>query len=97
MIYNQIPNLLALISESDVNIPKSTLGGDTVQLALQIFFQIAGAVAMLIIAIGALKYVTSRGDSNSIKTAKETIIYAAVGLIVMITGYGIVTFVIGRV
>lgn len=94
MIPNSIAKLGALISENDVNIPHSSLGGDTIQHGLQLFFQIASAVAMLIIAIGAFKYVISRGDANSIKNAKETIIYAAVGLMITLTGYGIVTFVI---
>lgn len=82
---------------AQVNIPQPSLGQSTVRQGLQIFFAIAGAVAMLMITIGGLRYVLSRGDSNGIKNAKETIIYAAVGLVVTMTGYGIVTFVLSRI
>lgn len=94
MITSLLLHGFAALSKGDINIPQNSLGDDAIKNGLQIFFQIAGAVAMLIIAIGAFKYVISRGDPNSIKNAKETIIYAAVGLIITITGYGIVTFVI---
>ncbi len=82
---------------AQVNIPQPSLGGSTVRQGLQIFFAIAGAVAMLMIALGGLRYVLSRGDANGVKSAKETIIYAAVGLVVTMTAYGIVTFALSRV
>lgn len=87
----------AAITENQVqNLPKPDLGGPTVQHALQLFFGVAGAVAFLVIILSGLKYVLSRGDANAIKNAKEAIIYAVVGLVITMTGYGIVTFVIGR-
>jgi len=84
-------HLLALLSQSDVNIPKSSLDSrTTIPLALNIVFGIAGAIALLMIVIGGLKYVLSHGDTNAVKSAKETIIYAVVGLVVTIAAYGIV-------
>lgn len=94
MILNHLSRFAEGIAESDLKIPTGDLGGDTVRNGLQVFFAIAGAVAMLIIALGAFRYVISRGDANAIKNAKESIIYAAIGLIVTMTGYGIVTFVL---
>ncbi|CAN5400144.1 hypothetical protein BH10PAT3_BH10PAT3_5500 [soil metagenome] len=96
MIVPRVIMQIAQLSQSDVNIPTTSAGSDTVNHALQIFFAIAGAVAMLIIAIGAFKYVLSRGDANSIKNSKDTILYAVIGLIVTITAYGIVTFVVTK-
>lgn len=88
-----ITSLAQTINKDSINIPKSTLEQSTLQDGLQIFFQIAGAVALLVIALGAFQYTISRGDANSIKKAKETIMYAAVGLLVTLAGYGIVTYV----
>lgn len=95
-----INRYISSVREDQINIPHTPLlsgDGGTVQNALQVFLKIAAAVAMLVIAVGALKYVLSRGDPNSIKNAKETIIYAAVGLVVTMSAYGIVTFVVSRV
>lgn len=53
-----------------------------------------GAVSVIMIVIGGFKYVTSNGDSNSIQSAKNTILYSAIGLAVAILGQGIVIFVV---
>lgn len=56
-----------------------------------------GIVAVIVIIIGAFKYVTSAGDAASIASAKNTILYAVVGLIVAILAYAIVHFVTSNV
>jgi len=87
----------AAITENQVNnLPKPDLTSNTVQHALQLFFGIAGATAFLIIVLQGFRYVLSRGDANAVKSAKEAIIYAVIGLVITMTGYGIVTFVVGR-
>jgi hypothetical protein len=58
---------------------------------------VAGIAAVIMIIYGGLKYVTSNGDSNSISSAKHTIIYALVGLVVIALAKIIITFVISRV
>jgi uncharacterized membrane protein len=49
---------------------------------------------LLFIVIGGIRYATSNGDSGSIKTAKDTILYAVIGLIAAIMAYAIVNFVV---
>jgi hypothetical protein len=44
---------------------------------------------------GGLRYVVSGGNSNSVTAAKNTILYAIVGLIIALFAYAIVNFVIG--
>lgn len=56
---------------------------------------IAGAIAALVIVIGGIRYITSDGDPGATNKAKNTIIYALVGLVVAIMSYAIVNFVIG--
>jgi hypothetical protein len=60
-------------------------------------FIVAGAVAVLIMVIGGIRYITSTGDSKRIQAAKDTILYAIMGLVVVILARAIVGFVIGNV
>jgi hypothetical protein len=46
------------------------------------------------IVIGGIRYTTSNGDSAGITSAKNTILYAVVGLIVALLAYAIVNFVL---
>ena len=56
---------------------------------------IVGAVAVIMLIIGGLKYVVSGGDASKVQSAKNTILYALVGIIVAILAYAAVNFVIG--
>jgi hypothetical protein len=55
---------------------------------------VVGAVAVIMIIIGGLRYVLSGGDSAGTKSAKDTILYAIIGLVVAVVAYGIVAFVL---
>lgn len=57
---------------------------------------IAGATAVIVIIIGSIRYVTSSGDSNGVNSAKLTIIYALLGLVVIALAESIITFVVGK-
>lgn len=80
----------------DVPQPQGGLGESTVTDGLQIFFGIAAAVAVLIIAISALRIVISRGNPQDVQKSRDAIIYAAVGLVITMTAFIIVTFVVER-
>lgn len=54
---------------------------------------IIGSISILMIIIGALRYTLAQGDSNSVNAAKNTVIYAVVGLVLSVAAYGIVNFV----
>lgn len=56
---------------------------------------ILGAISVIMIIIGGLRYVVSGGDSAAVNAAKNTILYAIVGVIVAILAYAIINFVIG--
>lgn len=53
-----------------------------------------GAVSVIMLVIGGFRYVISGGDSNQLQGAKNTILYAVVGLVVAIMAYAITDFVI---
>jgi hypothetical protein len=60
-------------------------------------FIVAGAVAVIIMIMGGIRYITSTGDAKRIQAAKDTILYAVIGLVVVILGRAIVGFVIGQI
>lgn len=67
----------------------------SVQKAVNVLLFLTGALAVLMIVYGGFKYVTSRGESSEVTSAKNTILYAVVGLVVAILAYAIVRFVVG--
>lgn len=65
-----------------------------VKAVVNILSIIVGIAAVIMIIIGGLKYVTSAGDSGSITSAKHTIVYALVGLIIVALAQFLVHYVI---
>lgn len=61
---------------------------------INILLFIIGAIAVLMIIIGGLRYVLSAGDQGAVTGAKNTILYAVVGLIVAVMAFAIVNFVL---
>jgi hypothetical protein len=61
---------------------------------LQIVFGIMGAIAFLIVTIAGLRYITSAGDPQKAANARNTIIFALLGLAIAITAEAIITFVV---
>lgn len=65
----------------------------TIQQLTDVLIFIIGAIAVLMIIIGGIRYVLSAGDQSALASAKNTILYAIIGLIVAFTAYAIVHFV----
>ncbi|MCA9340939.1 hypothetical protein KC952_00215 [Candidatus Saccharibacteria bacterium] len=57
---------------------------------------ILGAIAVIMIVVGGIRYTTSDGDSSKIKQSKDTILYAVIGIIVALLAYAIVNFIIAQ-
>ncbi len=58
---------------------------------------VIGLVAVIFIIIGGVNYMTSNGDPQKTKKAKDTILYATIGLIICALAFAIVNFVIGNI
>ncbi len=69
----------------------------TITTAINIFSVIIGVIAVIMIIVGGLKYITSGGEAASLTSAKNTILYALVGLVVVVMAQVIVKFVLNRV
>lgn len=63
---------------------------------INIFSVIVGIVAVIMIIVGGLKYITSGGASDSVSSAKNTILYAVIGLIIVALAQIIVRFVLNK-
>lgn len=74
--------------------PRKCTFGDQVRTIVNLMLYILGAIAVVMIVIGGIRYTTANGESGNLKAAKDTILYSAVGLVVAIMAFAIVNFVI---
>ncbi|MBQ3453098.1 hypothetical protein IJG28_02825 [Candidatus Saccharibacteria bacterium] len=56
---------------------------------------VAGIVAVIFIIIGGVNYMTSSGDAGKVAKAKNTILYALIGLVICVLAFAIVNWTIG--
>ena len=61
---------------------------------VNLLLYIVGIASVIVMIVGGLRYVLSTGDPKNTTAAKDTILYAAIGLVVALLGYAIVNFVL---
>lgn len=69
---------------------------EIIKLVINIFSLVVGVVSVIMIIIGGLKYITSGGEGTNITGAKNTILYAIIGLVVVALAQVIVKFVLAK-
>lgn len=74
----------------------NTTINNIIKQVVNIFSLVVGIVAVIMIIVGGLKYITSGGDSSSVSSAKNTILYAIIGLVIVALAQFIVRFVFAR-
>lgn len=57
---------------------------------------LVGAISVIMLIVGGIRYIVSAGDQNQVTGAKNTIMYAIVGIIVAVMAWGIVNFVLTK-
>lgn len=67
-----------------------------VKSILDTVFLWLGIIAVIVIIIGGVLYMTAQGDPAKITTAKKAILYAVIGLIVALLSFAIVNFILGK-
>lgn len=77
--------------------PTGVDDGSKLQTILSLVFVILGAISLLVITIAGFMYTISHGDPKIIEQAKNSILYAVVGLVVSISAFAIINFVVGRI
>lgn len=88
--------LTKYVDATDSGIPKVDLNQAQVGSLFGAVLGIAGVVAVIFIIIGGYKYVISQGNPQAVQKAKETIIYALAGLVIVMMAFTIVQFVTGN-
>ena len=58
---------------------------------------VVGAVSVIMLVVGGLRYVLSAGDANAVTSAKNTILYAIVGLVIVFAARSIILFVVDQI
>lgn len=72
----------------------NTLTSDIVTIANAVI-GVLGLVAVVVIVVGGVSYMTSSGDAGKVKKGKDTILYGVIGLIICALAFAIVNWVIG--
>ena len=78
------------------DVPKD-LAGDVFKIVVDILLFIIGAVSVIMLIYGGIRYTTSGGNANSVTAAKNTIMYSIIGLVVAILAFAVVQFVVNQV
>ncbi len=68
-----------------------------VRLVINTFSWVVGIISVIMIIIGGLKYITSGGEGSNISAAKNTILYAIIGLVIVALAQIVVQFVLKNV
>jgi len=68
-------------------------GGKRVWGAISLVLSILAGVAVVMIIVGGIQYATSGGESSKVATAKNTILYSVIGLVVALSAAAIVALV----
>ncbi len=63
---------------------------------LEILSYVIGIIAVIMMIVGGIRFITSQGEGSSINAARNTVIYAAVGLIIAALAQVLVKFVVGK-
>lgn len=81
----------------DTGLPTVSASSGNLQIILQYLFGALGAVAVIMILIGAIQFITSSGDPQAVTKARETIIYSLAGILVCVSAEIIVTFILTNI
>ena len=91
---SQVLTLLAAkLSADSIGLPKAEVNDAQFQSLLSAVFGIAGAVAVVFIIVGGIKYAASQGSAADLQKGKDMIVYALVGLVFVIMAFAIVQLV----
>lgn len=91
-----VRGLAALIKSGEVDIPKPEITQSSISNVLSIVFGVAGGIALIIVIIAGIKFMTSQGEPQALAKARNTIIYALIGLVICIAAFSIVSFTSGK-
>ncbi len=84
-------------SDCSTNPKDSSSLPSVIRAVVNILSYLVGVVSVIMVMIAGFKYVTAGGDSNKVSSAKNTLIYAIVGIVIVAASQTIVKFVLSKV
>jgi cytochrome bd-type quinol oxidase subunit 2 len=82
------------INENELQIPKGNVDSNTFADVLELTFGLLGAIALIVIILSGIRFIMARGNSEAVARARNTIVYAAVGIILSVLSFAIVRLVV---
>ncbi len=92
---NMLTQLAQTIDAKKAGIPKAD-AAELLTSALNLFYFVVGAVAVIVIIIAGIMFITSSGNAAGVTRARNMLTYSIVGLIVVLTAFAITSFITGR-
>lgn len=92
-----VGNKLAAAGSASISpsgLPTAQANPKTLSSILDLVFAIVASISVLIIVIGGFRYIVAHGDPNGTVQARNTVLYAVVGLLITMAAFAIVTFVV---
>jgi len=68
--------------------------GDTFKTIVNVLLYIVGALSVIMLIYGGIRYTVSGGNDKNIAAAKNTIMYAIIGLVISFLAYAIINWVL---
>ena len=88
---DQIKSRTSQVSDADSGADLPSIAKTVVNTMLFI----VGILAVIMIIFSGIRYITAHGDKGQVESAKNTLIYSIVGLVIAIIAYALVTWVTG--
>jgi len=91
---NPIADACANNSTSTICTHKNDSINTTIKIVVNALLFVVGILSVIMIIVGGFRYVTSAGNASAVTGAKNTIIYAVIGLVVAFLAFAIVNWVL---
>ena len=88
---------LASTSSGCTEDPNSPTVNSTIKTVVTLLSFVVGILSVIMIMVGGLKYITSGGDSAKVTSAKSTILYAVIGIVITVLAQVIVRFTLNKI
>lgn len=89
-------HIMAQLFDQPQGLPNATANQDNLKTIVNLIFGVLGATALIIISIAGFRFVIHQGEPSEMAKQRNSIIYAVAGLIIALSAWVIVTFVIGK-
>lgn len=104
-VFNPAPQLASADAKTSIEDGFGNSGGTENTTELPDLFKniintalyVVGAVSVLMLIYGGIRYTISGGNTQDVTAAKNTVLYAIVGIVVSLLAYAIVNFVIDQI